>query len=535
MEKKFNKGSKSGSKSKSRDYKSKCDKDVEREPKHASIPEKNDWRFYAASDEIARDIASLPFNYLGGTPFKAKAVKTVMKSDGSTDSVSCVGKPLQSVMAIDVLNSVGTTSKATEGINMAATQLYTYVRHQNSGARNYESADIMMYILAMRDVYSQFFFCKKVLGMAGLYNYYNHNLPDLLIKASGVNPVDLRSNLAQYRGWLNLLAKKINSFAVPKYFKVFDRSAFINSYIFMDSDSVRGQMYIFNKPFYYTWSGTTSETGTELIANNQFVQSDNPTDLSFFMNNLETMIDALYLDEDALTMSGDILKAFGEGGLYQIAQTQPDYQTPMVFDEDVLAQIENSNSVFNGNAQTDYLTRFDPTKSNINVQQSNQLITFVPTFVGPQVVTAGVSSYTNLTDRPLNSHKKDPNYTDVLEWTRLMSTVNYEYAQSEDKSTAAIKATINTSGLEIVMQYRMFSYTNRGGIEVNQLSNFSSDPTELMQYDWHPIIYRTDIMGDLYIGGDLKVATLISNDTLDSINQAAVYGAFYGASLYDKK
>lgn len=232
-----------------------------RSSKGSGIPKRNDWGWYAASEQIAKDIASIPFNYMGGTNFPIKA-----KAGAARLAPTTLQRAIPSIMSIGYINSIGAAgSGVNNGINMAATQLYTFIRHANSGARNYEAADVMMYILAMRDIYSAYFEAKRIIGCAGLYNYYNHNYPDLLLKSMGCDPVDLRQNLAQYRGQLNLIAKKINSFAVPKYFKAFDRSAYIASMLFADSSSIRSQLYQFVRLGSYTWSGKTSTKGTELV------------------------------------------------------------------------------------------------------------------------------------------------------------------------------------------------------------------------------------------------------------------------------
>lgn len=174
------------------------------------VPWKNDWQYYAVTEQIAKDIGSIPYNKLPGASVKLEAIV-----NGEKSALSYMP---QSVCVLRYLTTCGRATERTSGINMAAVQLYTFVRHANSGARNYEAADLMMYILAMRDIYAEYFELKRVIGLAMSYTYTNKNLPDLLIQACGVDPIDLRRNLAQYRGRLNVLAEKINSWAVPKYF-----------------------------------------------------------------------------------------------------------------------------------------------------------------------------------------------------------------------------------------------------------------------------------------------------------------------------
>lgn len=521
-----------------------------KKPNNDGIPDHNDWKFYAASEEIAKSIASIPFNYLGGTkfPLSGEVVSANSSADGYTKVYTTGQNALPSVMNLNYSNSIGVTNSRTQGANMAAVQLYTYVRHVNSGAKNYEAADLMMYILAIRDILSEFSQDKKILGCAGLYNYYNHNLPDLVIQAHGIDPQDLRANLAQYRGRLNLLAKKINSFAIPKYFKVFDRSVFIASYLFTDSNSIRGQFYNFNKIGYYTWSPITSEQGTELVfalhnrANQKFGER---------LQVLENMLDALFLDEDALTMSGDMLKAFTEAELYTLPQTPEDYIVPVTMDEDVLAQIENSHAVGFLPANVPA----DNSLAKLNVTQQDQIIKFNPVVRGYLSVLA-----LELNRYAFNSHKDNPDYKDVLEWTRLMTVGHHTHTYRTNAAGGSInEVVIDSTGLEIIYTYSIctITYSTVGGTQMAEIvdvptvigvGNSGLDLNSVMrmasveEFDWHPMMYLYYTAAPsgseqraIVLASDLKNATTIDRETLNAINDAAVYGALYGAGLYNHK
>lgn len=540
--KSFNRNNKRRNRNKTRDRKDPQGKRIDME-QNQNFPEKNDWSFYAASEQIAKDVASIPFNYIPGTNFKVNGTLT---PDGGSP-VNYPTASLFSVMGLPYINSIGVTNNRTQGANMAAVQLYTFIRHANSGARNYEAADVMMYILEMRDVYAEFFALKKILGIASLYNYYNHNLPDTLLASEYINAQDLRNNLAQYRGRLNILAKKINSFAVPKYFKIFDRTTYINSFIFADSDSIRGQFYNFVRAGYYTWSGITSTKGTELQFTSYYTNNSATRSTITYgdrLNILENMLDSMFLDEDALTMSGDILKAFGTSDLYQIADTDENYIVEIKFDEDILSQIENSTTfgttVQPSNGTKLGLSVLTPDSDwKLNVTQNNQIITFEPSWQA--AFGEDTANSVTLTSYAFNSHKSEPDYKDVLEWTRLMSDVSIT-----NSTATGIGATVNSCGLELICCYSIFR--TDVNTEVTQVQHYTTlvnfygvneKIIDLSQFDWHPIMYIYNGMptsadeSPIKIYGDLKVATIINNNVLDQINETAVYGALYGSGLYN--
>lgn len=492
--------------------------------KRAVAPKRNDWRFYAATEQIAKDVASLPFNYLGGTKFPTSGV--TINTQGQLEVVNNTSA-IPAVLNVNYVNSIGVTTSKTQGINMAAIQLYTYVRQRNSGASNYEAPDLAMYILALRELYSELARLKKIIGLAGKFDYYNHNIPDLLLLACGVDANDLRNNLAQYRARLNLLISKADAFALPSYFKIIDRSYFIEASVFMDSNSIRGQFYNFNKRGYYVWSPVSSTTGTELV----FKQTTTQTKFSYHLDQAQEMLDAMYLDSDALLMSGDILKAFGESGLMNMTEVPENYVTPFVYDEDILSQIENSYAIKPSHTVTEADLLASVTDA-WNITQSNQLIKFEPKF---KVSTSEIPGY--VTKFAFNSHKENPDYKDVLEWSRLMCTMSAVGTEAE-----GMLVSLTSTGLEVVLSYSLYGYVLNSpqnianlGSTINGIEqgNSLNSALSITNFDWHPFLYAIYVQS-VRVVGDLKVATAVDADTIQKINDAAIYGALYDDSLYSK-
>lgn len=529
-------------------YKGKRKYDGNKDPKRGKrddgkkgIPWKNDWQFYAVTERIAKDIASYPYNKLPGSKFN------IPWHSGTFSNFPDSTTYLPNFCVLSYVPGVGNTNDdANAGINIATKQLYTYVRHANSGARNYEGPDIMMYVLAMRDIYTRFFEAKRALGIAYAYYFENKSFPDGLLRSIGIDPQDLRGNLAQYRGRLNLLAAKINSFAVPKYFKAFDRAAFISSYYFTDSTSIRGQAYIFRTAGYYTWSGTTSTQGTSLQFN--FDPSFNSTSSTpafsnvssfgtVYLDTLEAQLDALFYDDDANTMAGDILKAFDQSNLYQVADIPDPYVVLGTYDEDILAQIENSFAANNYSSAT-LASTF--TKEVLAITQENQIIKAGITFE-----STGTASFPN--GWYFNSHKDAPEFSDNLEWSRLIVS-----------ATKSSNSWILHYGLELLLNITIVNmdpqYDDQRMVysELNQsiatASNGSIASTALKSiaklaiFDWHPGVYfidyaitGTDITSsEIFPFMDLKFYTVLTDTEIHPTHDSACMAAFYAKDLYNK-
>lgn len=486
------------------------------------IPWRNDYRFYALSEQIAKDLGSIAYNIIPGVGHDIH----IQVGGASVSNKTLVDNKEQSICVLKYINTCGVATQRTDGVNMAATQLYTYIRRANSGARNYEAADVMMYILAMREVYAEFFEAKRALGIANLYVFENHNLPDLLLHAININPSDLRANIATYRGRLNVLAKKINALAVPSYFKMFERTAYIASKVFADSTSIRGQFYVFQRSGYYLWSPISSEKGSAL----EFNRVDNQISFAQKLSNLERMLDALFLDDDINTMSGDILKAFGSEKCYQVVDTTEDYTVLPQYDEDILAQIENSYAYASANGGTLY------PDSAFTITQTEQLITFQPT--GSNSVVSKI----NVTDKAFNSHKDLPQYSDNLEWSRLITICEISAGDAADTSFTGVVS----CGQELLERYALVKYgvggtptTNFFYNVIGAVSNATGGNNNLgilsavMQFDWHPIIYFFTVNEQtITVGGDLKKYTFIADEIWTPVHNQAVTAALWADDLY---
>lgn len=506
----------------------------------SGIPGKNDWQWYALSEQIAKDIASIPYNTLSGVTVQ------VTVQEGIADKVTTIPAPITGVWNNQAVARIeyspaqfANPQDTTSGIQMATTQLYTYIRHANSGARNYEPADVMMYVLGMRDIYIQYFELKRAIGVCQAFSFENRSLPDTILQACGVDAEDLRKNIAQYRGQLNIIAKKINSFAVPKYFKAFERAAYVASNVFADSDSIRGQFYVFTKVINYQVNTTGSATGTALAAtlDNLVTGTQGFKLISARIATLQAAISAIEGDTDMLTMSGDILHAFKDADLYQVSETDENYTVFPAYDEDVAAQIENMYMI-----DADYTT-FN--NSEWNVTQTGGLIRWMPTF--RQKTTGGVSGNAYMQRKLFNSHKDSPEFTDNLEWSRLIATyVTY----SRNPATAQPgfnNYQLTSCGLEVVLGLKMFTNVgSRSQARIFQNIGFGQDLSvsgndllaliALEQFDWHPTVYvgriGAGVLEIFQVNADIKKYTWIEDSIIKAIHDGAVASSFYAHGLY---
>lgn len=499
---------------------------------------KQDWEWYAVDEQIAKDLGSLPFSVLSGVD---------LRLDGHTPTeVGNIATKYrwnsENVAVIPYLTPPTTTDEdGNTGIQLAANQLYTFIRHANSGARNYEPADVMMYVLAMGDVYREMAQAYRILGTVQYFSFVNRALPSKMIMAMGIDYDDLKSNIANYRGEYNLLVKRVNSLAIPKYFKAFARAAFIASNWFMDSDSLRGQYIMFVKAGHYTYSPTSSESGTELTFT--YDKPMNNIKFSQVLSRIKNMLLPIETDTDALTMSGDILKAFADSELYQFATMDENAVIVPLMNEDVLAQVENMITLISyagvGDTVDSIVTKLQSGNS-LNVKQNAGQIKCNPKMSGLTHSSTHPENVIGLQDYMFNSHKDVVDYKDVLDWTRLEIGVELESGSTTDLYDVIVES----NGLELPLAYVVLNSEDspvvlRQFLYQSDTDSMSvADFARITVYDWHPIVYVFDLRYDtkyVTVGGDLKKYTTISKSKINQLNRSANEGAYYAKGLYDKK
>lgn len=521
--------------------------DRSNEKTREGIPTHNAWQDYAVSEQIARDVASLPWNVLSGT-------KQIVYWTGPNPDNPVQQKGLfinGAVGEIAYIPAYYTTGQTSSGLTMASMQLYTYLRHANSGARNYEPADAIMLIMAMKDIYRRYFEARRCFGIAAFFAYDNRALPRMLFKALGVDYQDFIANMANYRYRLNIIAERINNIAIPKYFRVFNRVAYVSSNWFADSSSVRGQFYVMHGIINYSWSGTSSSQGTELIASQETAFAGAIGSFVNKLQSLEASLEAIESDTDANTISGDILHAFQQSEVYRVAPVDDNYRLAPLFDEDILAQIENMDTL------TSHMNSVNASQilsgtwfgHSLNVTQTNGLPFWQPWFgnysgnQGSNVM--GVSSPTRMI---FNSHKDNPEYTDVLEWSRMHPVFELDYLLNGATTPTNVNVLqVMECGIELPFGLYIADNPDEGSTLIKQVyspttNNVSSNEVRallrLMQYDWHPPVYflqnpvTAGAESRMDVGMDVKKFTLVPNQVFVNMHDAANAASYYASGLY---
>lgn len=417
----------------------------------------NDWKWYAENEQLVKDVASYPFAWPVGTEL-------------STGIPFVDNHAIPGIMCIYTSPAVGYADTTSAPINTAARNIYSYVRHANSGHTNYEAPDLMMYLLAMDSIYSFISYAKRIYGVMNLYTYENRYYPDALLTAMGVSPEDFRTHIADFRAFVNTLVVRVGSMAIPASMSYMARHMWMYEGIYVDSDTPKAQTYLYSPAGFYI--SRLDKNGLGML---HYVplQADGSTLLTYeqFTTYALAMIEPILASEDYNIMSGDILKAFGESGIYKGFGISEEYQVLPSYNKEVLSQIENATLL------TAYLpdTAFDPTVPaspdiyQVIVEDATQpngptgYLRCVPRFKGIWEVLGMVESTVDGkvisaidtiygASKIINSHEDMQDPKDVMVMTRLTNTL--EEIPDED----LIFYTSKTCGSDVAHYARIFYY-----------------------------------------------------------------------------
>lgn len=302
----------------------------------------NDPAWYAHNPQLLRDYASYPFGMPVGMPLELNH-----PFDGS------VSNAVPGVAAYYFSPAVGYAADSTSPINIAARNIYSFVRHANSGHSNYDAPDLMLYIVAMDSIYMYIESLKRLLGVVLDYTPVNRYYPATLIRAMGYDPDDIAAHTQDLRGYINVLVTKVGSMCIPNSMSFMARHSWMAQGLYTDSSASKAQTYLYVPMAFYKYGLDTDGAGQltlEPLITAQYLYTgyrNAGKKFSDIQQFAESLIAPILGSEDMNIMSGDILKAFGVDGVVKLAGVTEGYMVLPTYSQEVLSQIENA-SILNG-------------------------------------------------------------------------------------------------------------------------------------------------------------------------------------------
>lgn len=530
-EKKFNKSNKGCKQSKNmkdrrygegQDYKRDDLNDTKRFPNKADLRGKskgrNDASWYRVDSQLMKDAASLSFATTYGMKFDLND-----PAGGFTGMVKAEDT-MPGIMTLKALPLFGPLDDWSSPFNVAIRDMYTFVRHANSGHSNYDAANLGMYLMAYDSAATYYAWMVRLYGLVRTVLVQNAYTPRDLVTAAGGDYNDLVTSLADFRGYINSYAVRLNAMRVPSKWHVLERHMWLFTHVFADAPTNKASFYVFAPAalWKYTLGDTPDKTGLHA-----FAMAGSKYNLTRIKSIGEGLLNSILNDEDFNIMSGDILKAYGDS-TFSLNMIAEDYAVLPVYDPEVLMQIHNASIIANPTVLDidDYFGHERPMIKEDRSETTN---------VGALVFKMNISTST-LDSDALNTsiaycclkHLLDvptpnPDPTTVCLATRMMINV---------KITAPSTAEVTDYGTEVILGAYIMESPDEATIGTN--ANVVN-AWDLEKFDWHPYIYKGDvtleagkIVGTTLTGllGDVDNYAVVSHSTLSNIHRAAMLGMF---------
>lgn len=336
----------------------------------------NDASWYTKYPEIANPANSVPFSWPVG---QSLDLNPTIAGDTKYSFT------MPGVFALYLLPSVGKADSATDPINIATQDLYSMVRKSQTGRTNYDPQDLMIYTLAMANVYSYINYLMRVYGSMFISTAQNKYTPRALVSAQWVDYDDVLINLADFRAGINQLIVAASSFNVPASMDYFRRAAFLYQNIYIEGPTFKQAMYLYSPRGFYKYSEGTSDDPAGKLTTADFYQAT-PHTVAQLLQFGFSLIQPLKGSQDAGIISGDLGKAF-EGNLIQLQFLPEQYALAPIYSEEVLQQFRNAViPVMPGNLFT---TRFLLNSVTQSIAINDSYLVSMPAFAS---VNANVST-----------------------------------------------------------------------------------------------------------------------------------------------
>lgn len=493
----------------------------------------NDPSWYSSNGKLLASAGQFNFTY----PIGSTLVDFVPYSG--------IDAKLPGLLTLLTMPSVGNCKDASSPLNIAMNAQYSFIRHANSGHANYDAPDLMLYTLAMSNVYSYINFLTRVYGTVGIYTQRNRYFPKTVLTAQGVNPDDAMIHRMDLYNGILLLIQKAASFYVPGNMNIFKREAFMYEGIYTEGTSIKDQMYAFVPYGFYQYSlGTNPAAGClKLKKYHRYAGTAESLytveELIQFGNEL---LEPLIGSEDIGIMSGDILKAYGENGVMKMGYPDFNYVVNPVFNITVLEQFKNAIVLGNVGAKEVDTEAAGLDDGTILVHQD---VTSLKTGPFLKSVYVYVDSSKNNTIKikarqnvVLTTTTADPGLDVVVENSRLM--VQFDAPQDSEQvryyelfcgSDVVIKGYVwstdllgNPWGFEIPSYFELTSSANL----TDKMAVFAKMSTfDFKPLNWYII---TDTM-QFYLFGDIDNFALLSRNDMATLEEAVMVNLFNIPSL----
>lgn len=471
----------------------------------------NDASWYTKGSQLVLDAGRLAYAQPLGAVIDFDVPYTVGTIGGSSDP----GKyRLPGVMELRYAPTVGVVNENADPVNISMRNIYSWIRHANSGHVNYDAPDLMLYLLGMDSVYQLYAHMCRAYGAVRLFSQVNRHVPFTIFKALGINYEDVLQNMSDFRAFINTFGVRIGSFAVPNTMDYFTRHLWMSSGIYMDAPTMKSQAYVFTPGILGKYVETDGAGYLDPVTT---LQTNRNMTVADFISLGNELLNSIVASEDFGIMSGDILKAYTADQLIKVLPIADDFTVIPAYSEEVLRQIQNA-TLFNGSIG------FRTGKYIYQDVDTNTLRSGVTVYTGNRAIEGR---------RFMLSNVESPTPDEVMVDSRL-SVLGNVSAEGTDDFTIEV----TSCGSEIIYGGFLHFMTVDGFYLYAPIQTYPTftNPhialdtiTRVSQFGFHPLLYPVYPDTDntrMYIVGDIQNYTVVDDIELSKMHTAALLSLF---------
>lgn len=383
----------------------------------------NDPSWYFKNPVSAKKAGSLNFTYpLGYTLDLDSALFAAKPEIGQ--------QTFPGMMKLDVMPALPASKDAASALNVASFKLYTFIRHENSGSRNYDAPDLLLYVLGVAELYAYVNWLQRTYLVANSYSVENAYIPRTMCALENIDYDDVIANMAEFAYQLDNRLNKLRAYRCPGDMPIFARRAFMFKDIYVEGPSVKDQMYFFHPAAFYLFG--FDPDGAGMLTATQLEELTGPAEggkmkVADLFRGFDTLMASISSQEDFSIMSGDILKAYGANTITIGAfDPAPSVAFTPVYNTEILEQIQNCTVYGRTSVDAGTNRSFNVTYDT-NIHQNatkaylvcDPTVTFEESVNSLQICTKARRDFSS--SRIMNSYKLDPTPIDVMENSRLMA------------------------------------------------------------------------------------------------------------------
>nr|AVD97085.1 capsid protein [Picobirnavirus sp.] len=502
------------------------------EKKFSKRKYRNDPSWHAITPELVEDLGRKSFYHPQGS--------TLSITGNKLNSSNIV---FPGLAAIRFIPSCGQTD-GNGGVNLAANQIYSFVRHANSGSANYNAPDLMIYMMAEANVIMYYMHLARLWAIGKNYSPMNRYIPEAYFTAANIDFNSFLSDPAKFKSRLDLLCQKINSRAIPAKFNYPKYLAYMVSGIFKESDYDQSNQYIWMPECAFKYEGFTDSKGGMLTPvwlqpHDGLIVATRTADQA--LDVLDELVSAINTDEDMGIISGDIMKAYGND-IYRISAIPYDYSLLPIKDDVMLHAIHNATLC--GTPVTESIViKQDP--DGAETEGGKILCNY-------KFITEGATSCST---RVLDSNTLTPAAADMVEWLRYTVIGSKQTWKTVGQVSGVYVWEVEYDTTPVIIPTSMIIYKFVGGAIVGYgftshiaQTNYGTEQNpifgldgnkiaELEKFDWHPLQYVTDFGASapgayantpslINIVGDVDVYTTYDVNESRTYNDIEIFSMF---------